>query len=191
MLDWLQYLDEKIFLYINGHNTLLFDNMMYWVSGKLSWLPLYLLLIVLLAFRQKWKAVITLLFVAALITLSDQSSVHLFKNVFQRLRPCHNPALEGMVHLVRGHCGGQYGFISSHASNTFAVAVFLKSVFKIREITVLLFAWAVLVCYSRIYLGVHYFGDVLVGGLWGALLGWGMYYLYSLVMNRKQAEKDE
>ncbi len=118
------------------------------------------------------------LFLAALIALSDQSSVHLFKNVFERLRPCHNPDLEGMVHLVRGHCGGKYGFISSHASNTFAVAIFLRSVLRTRPVVILLFAWAVLVCYSRIYLGVHYFCDVLVGGLWGAFLGWRMYRLY-------------
>ncbi len=189
MLNWLQNLDQSIFLFINGHHSLLFDNLMWFASGRLSWLPLYLLLIVLLAVRQKWRAALTLLFVAALITASDQSSVHLFKEVFHRLRPCHNPSLEGMVHLVRGHCGGKYGFISSHASNTFAVAVFLRSVFRTRWITILLFAWAVLVCYSRIYLGVHYFGDVLVGGLWGALLGWGMSRLYVAVMPDRPASE--
>ncbi len=184
MLTWLQHIDEEIFLFINGHHSTLFDNLMWWVSGRFSWLPLYLLLIALLVYRQRWKAVITLVFIAVLVTISDQSSVHLFKNVFHRLRPCHDPDLQQAVHLVRGHCGGMYGFISSHASNTFAVAVFLRSLFKTRWITIVLLAWAVLVSYSRIYLGVHYFFDVLAGGLWGALLGWALFGFYRWSLTR-------
>ena len=183
-MEFLQNIDESIFLWINGHHSLMFDNLMYWASGRFSWLFLYLLLIGMLIYRQRWKALVTLVFIVLLVTISDQSSVHLFKNVFHRLRPCHNPDLAGLVHLVRGHCGGMYGFISSHASNTFAVAVFLKMIFRIRWVTVLLFAWAVLVCYSRIYLGVHYFFDVLTGAIWGSLLGWSLYMLYQWVSDK-------
>jgi undecaprenyl-diphosphatase len=115
-----------------------------------------------------------------LITLADQSSVHLFKEVFERLRPCHNPELQEYIHLVKGHCGGKYGFISSHAANTFALAVFLKNIYRIRWLSVLLLSWATIVSYSRIYIGVHYPFDVIAGVVWGALLGYGIYRLYLL-----------
>ena len=181
-MDWILHLDKQFFLAINGWHNENWDGIMWWVSGKTTWWPFYLLLISYLGWRKRWQLLPMLLFIIIVIILTDQTSVHLFKNVFHRLRPCHEPALEGMVHLVNNSCGGEYGFISSHAANTFGVAFLVFLWNKERWITLILVLWALLVAYSRVYLGVHYPGDVLVGGLWGAGCGWLVYFLFRRVL---------
>ncbi len=111
--------------------------------------------------------------IAIMILCSDSGSVMLFKNTVHRLRPCHAADLQGMVHLVRDYCGGDYGFVSAHASNHFAIAAFMIGMLQRKPwwAVVLLFAWAALISYSRIYLGVHYPGDVIVGAIFGAAVG--------------------
>lgn len=104
--------------------------------------------------------------------LSDQGSVYFFKEVFERLRPCHQPALIEQINLVSGRCGGQFGFISSHASNVFGLAAFLVGIFKGRSVTkVILILWAVSVSISRVYLGVHFPFDVIFGACYGIIIG--------------------
>ena len=183
-MEWLIQLDRDIFLFINGLNNVSFDVIMWWVSGKITWWPFYTLLLVYFGWKRGWQLAPMLLFIVIAITLTDQTSVHLFKNVFQRLRPCHEPALENLVHLVNNKCGGKYGFISSHAANSFGVAILLSLWIGKRWFTLLMVSWAVLVGYSRIYLGVHYPGDVLAGGLWGAGCGWLVYRLFNLLIQR-------
>jgi undecaprenyl-diphosphatase len=124
------------------------------------------------------------LFIILAVTLADQFSVQLFKNIVQRLRPCHEPSLVGLVHLVNGECGGQYGFVSSHATNSFNVALLSLLFIKKRWFTISIILWAIVVGYSRIYLGVHYPGDVICGSLLGALIGWSIYRLYVLTDNK-------
>lgn len=179
MLEFLQGLDERLLLAINSMNSPFLDSLMWWVSGKISWWPLYLILIILIFRKFQWKESLLILgFIILIISLSDQTSVHFFKNVFQRPRPSHNPDLENILHYVNNYKGGAFGFISSHASNTFSVAVFLTLVFRKKWIGISLLFWAALVAYSRMYLGVHYFSDVFVGGIWGALIASLCYFLF-------------
>jgi len=114
------------------------------------------------------KAYWILLFTILAVSLADLISVHAFKNVFERLRPCHEPTLQGLVYVVNGKCGGQFGFVSSHAANMFAVAVFTLNIFRNKFFTAFILCWALVVSYSRIYLGVHYPADVVCGALLGS-----------------------
>jgi undecaprenyl-diphosphatase len=180
MLEFLMELDTRLFLLLNGLHTHWLDPVMYYISYRFTWIPLYAVIAVLLGIRYKWKALLILLFIILLVTLSDQLSV-LFKNYFERLRPCHEPDLQGMIHLVRGRCGGRFGFVSSHATNTFAFAIFIGMLFqdRFRMIYPVLLLWAFLNSYSRIYLGVHYPGDVISGALLGTAIAYFVNFLWN------------
>ncbi|MDO9185539.1 MAG: phosphatase PAP2 family protein [Bacteroidia bacterium] len=178
--------DTQLFLFFNSKHNGFFDVVMYWFSHKLFWVPLYLFLF-FLAFKQVGKRVwLVALAAALLILLSDQISVHAFKNIFLRLRPCHNLLIQAKVHLLNGHCGGAYGFVSSHAANTFALAMFLSLFFRgrINYFGSLIFLWASLVAYSRIYSGVHYPADVAVGAIVGMGIGVAVFKMYVFVQNK-------
>jgi undecaprenyl-diphosphatase len=190
MIEFLKEIDTQLFLFLNGIHSPLGDFVMYWLSDKYIWVPLYAFLLFLLFRYYGMKALILMVLVALLITISDQVSVHLFKNVFQRLRPCHEPALEGMVYTL-GRCGGKFGFISSHASNSFAIAVFMALLLwhKVRSMAIFMLVWAALVSYSRVYLGVHYPGDILVGGMVGALEALLVFGLWKVILNFKYTNR--
>ena len=160
---------------------------MWWISGSKSWIPMYAVIVAYIIYKQRWKSIITLIFIALLVTLADQISVHGFKEVFQRLRPCHNPGLQDIVHIVNNKCGGKFGFVSSHAANTFAVAFFLSKLIKYRYFSLFIFTWAAIVSYSRIYLGVHYPFDVLGGAFLGVFIGYLTYKLYNFT-NQKTSD---
>lgn len=177
MLEFLLEIDKKLFLFLNGMHSETFDGIMWWISGKISWWPFYLALLIYLGWTRRMQLIPIVLFIALSVTLTDQGSVHLFKEVFERLRPCHEPSLQGLVHQVNNKCGGSYGFVSSHAANVFGIAMLLSLIVRKRWFTAVLFVWAAVVGYSRIYLGVHYPGDVLGGALLGTGIGIGLYYL--------------
>jgi undecaprenyl-diphosphatase len=170
----LDAIDREAFLAINGAHSHFFDVLMEAASSMVLWFPAYAFFLWVILKRHGDKALLwSLPIIALMILFSDKGSVLLFKETVERLRPCHEPALSGLVHLVYKDCGGQFGFVSSHASNHFAIAVFMISVLdrRPRWAVAALLAWAVLIAYSRVYLGVHYPGDVLVGGLYGATIG--------------------
>ncbi|MDQ3193068.1 MAG: phosphatase PAP2 family protein [Bacteroidota bacterium] len=180
MLELLKQFDKELFLFLNGIHSPLLDVIMYWFSDKFFWIPFYFFLLIIIGWKNGFKSLLILIPVVALvITLSDQLSVHLFKEVFKRYRPCHNEQIKSYVHLVNG-CGGIYGFVSSHAANTFALAIFIGFVLKekIKFILYIMLLWAFLVSYSRIYTGVHYPLDIIAGALLGITIGMLGFYLY-------------
>jgi len=185
MIEFLNQLDTSIFLFLNSLHSPFWDKVMWFVSGRIEWIPLYLILTGWVIYKFRWRSIAIIIFVALLIIASDQTSVHLFKDVFQRLRPCQNLDIQHLVHLVNEHCGGKYGFVSSHAANTFALATFLRLILKNNIFSWFIFFWAAVVSYSRIYLGVHYPGDVLGGLLLGFGLGLLFYWLYTLITTSK------
>jgi undecaprenyl-diphosphatase len=173
----LERIDQQLFLFLNSIHSPFWDQVMYIISAKVTWIPLYIAILTTLGFRYKRKLLVIILMAIIAITLSDQLSV-LIKNGFQRPRPCHEPSLDGLVHIVKGQCGGLYGFISSHASNSFMVALLSLLLIKRRWFSYSMIIWAAVVSYSRIYLGVHYPGDVICGAIIGGLVGWGIYLFY-------------
>jgi undecaprenyl-diphosphatase len=184
----LERFDQQLFLFINSSNSPFFDQVMHAISGRLIWVPLYLAILIFLTVKFKRKFLVILIFIILAATLADQSSVFV-KNIVLRLRPCHEPSLMGIVHLVNGECGGVYGFVSSHATNSFDVALLSLLFIKKRWYTISIILWASIIGYSRIYLGVHYPADVICGSLLGAFIGWSLYSLY--VLTDKNILKDK
>lgn len=159
------------------------------ITGKWLWIPLYAFLLIVLFLRFRKQLIMIAGMIVVLILLCDQSA-NLLKNNVCRLRPCHDPTISEQVFTPVG-CGGEYGFVSSHAANTFGLATFLfllsgisKGVrpVKRRWLWSLLFLWSVIVCWSRIYVGVHFPLDLLVGCMIGALWGTVLFLIYDKVI---------
>lgn len=178
MMEQLEAFDRWFVLTINGWHTPFLDELFWLISGKSSWIPLYFIVIVALVRKYSWKKMIVFLItVVVAVALSDQLATHAFKEVFLRYRPSHNLLLTNKLHFYEikpgeFYKGGQYGFVSSHAANFAAMATlvyfFLKSNYTFLKW--LLPIVVALVCISRVYLGVHYLSDVLVGALLGGLV---------------------
>jgi undecaprenyl-diphosphatase len=179
----LEHLDQQVFLFLNSLHSPFMDQVMYTISGRIIWVPLYLAILIYLGITYKRRFFVILIFIILAATFADQSSVFM-KNLVHRLRPCHEPALTGLVHIVKGECGGVYSFVSSHATNSFDVALLSLLFIKKRWYSISIVIWALVIGYSRIYLGVHYPGDVLCGSVLGAFIGWSMYCLYKLTDNK-------
>jgi undecaprenyl-diphosphatase len=173
-------LDHRLLLAINHAHTPPLDALMTFASDRYVWFPFYGLLIAWLIYLFRRRAWWLLPLLIGAVALADSITSRLFKPFFARLRPCHAPGLAGQLHLPDG-CGGQFGFLSSHAANSVALAMCLLLVLpatRFRTLKIGLFAWAALLSYSRMYLAAHYPSDVLGGALIGAVLGAGAAWLY-------------
>jgi undecaprenyl-diphosphatase len=179
----LVHIDQQLLLFLNSLNSPFWDTVMSVISGRLIWVPLYLAIFTVLTLRLRRKMYVMVLMIILTVGSGDRLSV-LIKNTVKRPRPCHEKLLEGKVHIVNGKCGGMYGFVSSHATNSFSVALLSLLLIRKRWFLVAMIFWASLVGYSRIYLGVHYPGDVLFGSFLGALTGWAVYSLWCYLDNR-------
>ncbi len=178
MIGLIKSLDTQLFLLLNSWNCPAMDTFFYYATNRFVWIPLYVLLFVLVIKRCKSNSWKMMLMIIVLIVCSDQVSV-LIKDNVKRYRPCHNIDIQEKVHKVNNKCGGKYGFVSSHATNTMALCVFLVlSVFrKERLIVGILTFYVLLVSYSRIYLGVHYPGDIIGGWILGLLIAVILFYI--------------
>ena len=187
MINWLESIDRSILLFINGLNTPILDEVMWFFSGKLTLIPFYLILLYFIKLVNSWKNFGLICFgIFLTVLISDQTSVHLFKETFQRYRPSHNLEISRLLHYYEVkpgdfYRGGTYGFISSHAANFFGMLGFVLPLFskKYRILQVSSIVIGVIVSMSRVYFGVHYPSDVVVGVALGLLIGWSInHFLY-------------
>ena len=183
VLERLVHIDTEVLLAINGWHAPWADTLMWIISAKTTWIPLYLLLIGLLVWRYrqpsnnatKWLkkvpvCVVMIVAIVAAVGLSDFIASGILKDLVARPRPTRVPELEGVLHLVNGYRSGQYGFVSSHAANTMACGLLFSLIWRKKIATVGLMLWVAMNCYSRMYLGVHYPLDILGGLMVGVLM---------------------
>jgi len=177
-------LDKELFLYLNNLGSSFFDPFWLFITHKFSSIPLYLFFVYLLYKNfGLQKTILALVVVALMIAITDQFSMAI-KHSVERFRPCREPSLEGLGRFIT-RCGS-YGYFSGHATSSFALAIYLGSIFKknYKYFFPVIIVWALFVSYSRIYVGVHYPGDVITGMLVGSIIGFGCYLLFKLIGKR-------
>ncbi|MDI1257163.1 MAG: phosphatase PAP2 family protein [Flavobacterium sp.] len=184
MLDYLLHLDRDVFIYLNSLGSERFDGLWLFITKQINWIPFFLIIAYLVFKHLGWRhAVMIILLMALLITLTDQTTNHFFKYRFMRLRPGSDPSLDGIIRAVK--TSSSFSFISGHASNSMAAAFFLYTVLKpYIKYMGFIFLWPLIFAYSRIYLGLHYPGDILCGYIWGLLMGYLMVRLYAYLRDR-------
>jgi undecaprenyl-diphosphatase len=174
IIRWFEKADTEIFLWMNNNSPASLDDFFMFITRVDVWIPLYIVLFIVLYRKYpKWGYAWIMGGLFIMVLLADQGSVKLFKENFQRLRPCNNPELDGLFRALKEGCGGKYGFVSSHASNTFALAFFI-GILTNKTWWAVMVVWAVLVSYSRIHIGVHFPADIFFGALYGASIGFFM-----------------
>ena len=190
MFERLIHIDTEILLAINGWHAPWADTLMWIISAKETWIPLYLLLIGLLVWRYrqpsttrvKWMqkvpaCVLMIIVIGLAVGVADFIASGILKDWVARPRPSRVPELEGVLHLVNGYKSGRYGFVSSHAANTMACGLLFSLIWRKKITTCGLMLWVAANCYSRMYLGVHYPLDILGGLIVGALVAWAAFVM--------------
>ena len=187
MIEEILKLDTELFLFLNSLGSPVFDNIWIYLSYKEANILFYSILLIFYSYYKSFKlseVLYLLLIVAIMITITDQTA-NLFKDSFQRLRPCYDEVIKDSVRIVKEGCGGKYGFFSAHASNSFSLAIFFGLLFrdKYKQIISFTVLYASLISYSRIYLGVHFPLDLLFGSLFGIIIGFIIFIFYDKQLN--------
>lgn len=178
-------LERDLFFALNGSDSIFLDNIMWTVTGRFIWGPLLLFMLFLFFYKTPLRESLLVVFMFVLLfTACDQVASSIFKPLFERFRPTHHPDFMNLVDTVNGYRGGRFGFISSHATNSFGLAVFLSLLFKNRWLTLSVLLWALVNSYSRVYLGVHFISDIVAGMIVGSLLALLIYKLYEWIRYR-------
>lgn len=179
-------LDKQLLLMLNGSESLYYDMLMMTLTNAWTWVPLYVsLFYVVLKNNENVQKILLILASAGLcVLLAGTVDDTIVKPLVARWRPTHDPQIGLMVDIVDGYRGGRYGFFSAHAANTFSIAIFFCWLVRCRLLSLALITWSFINCWTRLYLGVHFPGDILVGLLWGFLVGTLVYYLYFRVSRR-------
>lgn len=181
----LQSIDTAILVFINGKNSPFLDEVMTLAGWRFTWIPLYLLFAVIIFHDYRRAGWVIILFAILAVVLSDQVA-DLIKNEVMRLRPSHQPGVMNLLHYCKNYggeaqMGGMYGFVSNHAANSASLATYLILLFRTKWITWVLVLWVFLLCYSRVYMGLHYPSDVLGGVILGIITGSFARYIYKLL----------
>lgn len=187
-MEWetLIQLDRQLLLALNGSESLYLDTLVYTLTTAVTWVPLYVSLFYLVLKNNDAMVKILLIVASAALCVLLAGTVDdaIVKPLVERWRPTHDPQIGAVVDLVDGHRGGNYGFFSAHACNTFSIAVFFALLVRSRLLTFFLVTWSLINCWTRLYLGVHFPGDILVGLLWGGIVGTAVYLLYCRISRR-------
>lgn len=187
MLEKILPYEENLFFLINGSHSYPVDCIMWVYSGGVVWFPIAIFIVSLLVYKKCWKEWLPILLAITLMfILCDQFSSSICKPYFARLRPTHYPGIEEYVRTLYGYTGGQYGFISGHATNAFGFAALTSLLFRNKHYTILIYIWAFIMAYSRVYLGVHFVSDVFVGAIVGVAIGFLVFALYRLYIGKRE-----
>ncbi len=177
-MDSIIFADKQLTLWLNSFHTTFADLFFYFSTSTIVWIPLFVMLAWLILVKQGGQGIVTIAFVALVVLFCDQISSSIIKPLAERYRPTHDPVLQYMVHIVNDYRGGLYGFCSAHAANTFGIATFVALVMRHKGLSLALYLWAIISSYSRIYVGVHFVGDIVVGALLGVIIAKVAYEFY-------------
>ena len=179
-MEELIHFDKELLLWFNGSDSLVMDSVIMTLTTATTWIPMYLALfyVVLKSNSTVRDILLVLAGAAACVLLAGTIDDTIVKPLVARWRPGRDPEIGMLVDTVDGYRGGNYGFFSAHAANTFSIAIFMSLLMRQRLLTIFLVGWSLLNCYTRLYLGVHYPGDITVGLIWGSLVGFGVYKGY-------------
>ena len=185
-IDWIIPIDKQMLLAVNGSSSLFFDSLVKTLTTAATWIPLYVALFYMVLKNNDTVLKVLLIVAAAglCVLLAGTVDDAIVKPLVARWRPTKDPEIGILVDTVNGYRGGNYGFFSAHASNTFSIAIFFSLLVRSRALSVALVLWSFVNCWPRMYLGVHYPGDILVGLLWGLTVGVSIWFLYKKITDR-------